>query len=314
MRVAVIATSSVVPKIEFDAGIKRLKSAGFEPIVHPQVFGKRDLFFAASDAARADAIAEVAWDQDCQVIWAARGGYGAIRLLPLLDSITRQKGRPPKKLLVGFSDVTALLDFVRDRWGWATLHAPMVAMSDVKAVDRVFKKTADLVRGGKDLGWNSKLKCLRNPTSVNGPVVGGNLTVWNALSGTPFARGARDCIAFFEDIGESPSRIDRSVSQLLLSGRLDGARALVLGDFNGCNDTPPTTGTGKKARAIRPKVSTQAALKEIFGAAGERLRCPVFFGAPVGHGPGFLPLPLGGEIQIDLQGRVSLQRWDWDGC
>jgi muramoyltetrapeptide carboxypeptidase len=149
---------------------------------------------------------------------------------------------------------------------------------------------------------------------VNGPVVGGNLTVWNALSGTPFERGARDCIAFFEDIGESPSRIDRSVSQLLLSGRLDGARALVLGDFNGCNDAPPTTGTGKKARAIRPKVSTQAALKEIFGAAGERLRCPVFFGAPVGHGPGFLPLPLGGEIQIDLQGRVSLQRWDWDGC
>lgn len=313
MRVAIVAASSVVPRAEFALGLKRLKKHGLDPQVHPSVLGKRDFIFAASDATRAEAIVDVAWRDPASVVWAARGGYGAMRLLPLLEEATRRLGPPPQKLLVGFSDVTALLDFVRDRWGWATLHAPMVAMSDGRGVDRVFEKTVALVRGGTALEWKMKVKSWTGPVASEGAVIGGNLTVWNSLTGTPFATSAKDRIVFFEDVAESPSRLDRTVSQLLLSGRLSGARAVLLGDFKDCEDVPPRSGQGKASRPVRPKIATVSALKEIFLGLGAALQCPVYAGAPVGHGPHFDPLPLGAELKISATGVVTLGRWIWRG-
>lgn len=311
MRVAIVAASSVVPRIEFAEGLRRLEKHGFEPGVHPSVFGRRDFVFSGTDRVRAEALVHAAWHDPAQVVWAARGGYGAIRLLPWLEEATQKSGAPPRKLLVGFSDATALLDYARVRWGWATLHAPMVAMADARGVDRVFKKTADLVRGGCDLGWTSRVKSWSGSVAARGPVVGGNLTVWNALTGTPFETSAEGCIAFFEDVGESPSRLDRTVSQLYLSGRLHGARALLLGGFKDCEDVPPNSGTGRSARPVRPRIPTRTALKTIFLPIAEALRCPVFYGAPVGHGPSFDPLPLGASIRISIEGKVTLESWTW---
>src|SRR5205823_3270888 len=105
-----------------------MKTAGFEPVVHQQV-SARHFIFPGTDEERAGAFFEYASEARIPVIWMARGGYGAQRILPLLDGLTRKRGKPEKKLLVGYSDVTVLHEYVRTRWGWSTLHAPMPAAS-----------------------------------------------------------------------------------------------------------------------------------------------------------------------------------------
>src|SRR4051794_2245356 len=117
LRVGIFAASSPVPEIEFAAGIDHLRASGFEPVVHAQV-PKQHFTFAGPDEERAGAIYEYATDPSIDVLWAARGGYGAGRLLPILDRLTAERGVPPqRKLLVGYSDVTVLHEYARTRWG-----------------------------------------------------------------------------------------------------------------------------------------------------------------------------------------------------
>src|SRR5689334_20702614 len=121
--VGIIAPSAKIPKIELKIGVQKILNEGFQVKVHPHCH-KSHLFFAGTDAERAQAIFDYAQDPDISALWCARGGYGAVRLLPLLEEMTRNRGVPPKKLLVGFSDITALMIFVQERWGWSILHAP----------------------------------------------------------------------------------------------------------------------------------------------------------------------------------------------
>ena len=138
-----------MPRIEFRAGIAHLEAHGFAPRVEPQVVGEQRFIFPGSDAERAETLYRLATDPTLQVLWAARGGYGAGRLLPLLDRLTRERGVPPAgKLLVGYSDVTVLHEFVRNRWGWHTLHAPMPAASNFASLDPAeWRAIVDYVRG-----------------------------------------------------------------------------------------------------------------------------------------------------------------------
>src|SRR5256714_2949998 len=143
IRVGIFAASSIVPEIEFTAGIEHLRASNFTPVIHAQV-SKHHFIWPGTDEERAGAIYEYAIDPTIKVLWAARGGYGAGRLLPLLDELTRENGVPPKKLLIGYSDVTVLHEFVRTRWGWSTLHAPMPAASNFSKLDD-WQSIADLV-------------------------------------------------------------------------------------------------------------------------------------------------------------------------
>src|SRR5262249_15111628 len=112
---------------ELKLGVEKIRQEGFSVQVHPQCF-KSHLFFAGTDQERSTAFFEYASDSQHSVIWCARGGHGAIRMLPLLEHLSEKNGIPRKKLLVGYSDVTALMEFVRRRWGWSTLHAPMPSL------------------------------------------------------------------------------------------------------------------------------------------------------------------------------------------
>src|SRR5688572_21463249 len=129
MRIGIFAASSIVPQVEFAAGADYLRANGIEPVIHSQVWAQK-FIFPGSDDERASAIYELATNPSIPVLWAARGGYGAGRLLPILERMTKEPAVPPKNLLIGYSDVTVLHDFARSRWGWSTLHAPMPAASN----------------------------------------------------------------------------------------------------------------------------------------------------------------------------------------
>src|SRR4051812_35255499 len=147
-RIGIYAASSIVPVAEMNLGVALLKDYGFTVTVHPQVF-KHHFIHPGTDDERAEAIYELATNDDIDILWAARGGYGASRILPILDRLTRERGKPKKrKLLVGYSDVTVLHEFVRHQWGWQTLHASMPAgMSFAQLKPEELSSTLACARG-----------------------------------------------------------------------------------------------------------------------------------------------------------------------
>src|SRR5690242_4073923 len=134
MRIGIVAPSSAVGQVELAAGADHLRSLGLDVILHPQCL-RQHYTFAGTDVERAQAFYDFASDQTIDALWAAGGGYGATRLLPLLDNLSDEFGTPPQKLLVGYSDITVLHEYVRSRWNWATLHCPMPSASNFAKID-----------------------------------------------------------------------------------------------------------------------------------------------------------------------------------
>jgi muramoyltetrapeptide carboxypeptidase len=313
-RVAVVAASSVVPRFDLEAGVERLRAEGLEVRVDPRCFASH-FTYAGADADRAASFWEAATDPAVDVVWMARGGYGAGRILPLLEELASKHGTPRRKLLVGYSDVTVLHEFVRTRWGWATLHAPMPAASDFGQYDKAhWRALVDLAHGRHPhRAWGERPLTWISPpagTSVEGEVVGGNLALWASIVGTPYAPSRGEGrIVFFEDIGERFYRLDRMVTQIRQGGLLDGVAAVLLGDFTDCDDDPVKSvrTAGGTEIPLRAKIGWDAAVREIFGGLG----VPVAMGLPVGHGPYFAPLPLGARFRAWGDGALELVSWDW---
>jgi muramoyltetrapeptide carboxypeptidase len=320
MEVAIVACSSQVPLIELDAGAAQLKEAGFGVTIYPQC-RTRHFTYAGTDDERAAALFDAASDPRFQIIWCARGGYGATRLLPLVQRLTEQRGIPPRKLLIGYSDVTALHAFLHRHWGWPTLHGLMPASNDFLPTAPEVAATLELVRGRRPpLAWeNAPLTFLTPPprNSIEAPVVGGNLTLLAAMCGTPYFPPLRDTILFLEDVGEAWYRLDRMVTQLSQASAFDGVRAILLGNFKGCRDDV-TRGRPRPGDAeeidLRDPIPEDQAMAEIFGSLGQRLGIPVAKGLPIGHGPDHWPLPLNTPYRLDRHGRLEMLEWEWFGC
>jgi muramoyltetrapeptide carboxypeptidase len=315
MRIAVVAASSVVPRVELDEGVERLRVEGLEVRVWPQVY-QRHFTYAGDDVSRARAFYDAACDPDIEVVWMARGGYGAARVTRLVEEWGQREGLPSAgKLLAGYSDVTVLHEYARRRWGWATLHAPMPAEADFGRFDaRHWRALIDLVRRRHPGSVWGTVRWVVPPTQdVEGMLVGGNLSLWASMvgTGTEFEPSrAAGGILFLEDIGERYYRIDRMLQQVVRAGLLEGCRAIVLGDFADCDDDPVKMVRGQRPGErvpLRPRIGWEEAVAEIFGKLG----VPVAVGLPVGHGPNFAPLPLGARYRVGADGAVELVGWEW---
>jgi muramoyltetrapeptide carboxypeptidase len=313
-RILMIAASSVVPEVEFAIGVEHLRSRGLEVTVHPQVLTQHWLH-AGTDASRANALFDAAMDAGIDIVYCARGGYGAAKLLPLLDRLTAERGRPLPKTLVGYSDVTVLHQYVRDRWGWRTIHAPMPAAGNFPTLPAHDMEPLLALLGGQaptEYVWEqSTLDWITPPpeSPIDAELIGGNLALWQTLAGTPYAPPRRPHILFLEDIGEKFYRIDRMMTHLDQSGLLDTTAAVVLGDFTDCDDETQTCRASREdsglRRPLRPTFGMSDLLREVFREIGLRRNLPICVGLPVGHGPHFAPLPLGERYRLTPAGRLS---------
>ncbi len=333
-KIRIVATAFVMSPVELRLGVQRLEEAGFQVEIDSRCLRQAGLF-AGNDWERAQALIEAFYDSDCDIVWMARGGYGGARLLPLLEHAARKRGLPErKKLLVGYSDSTAILGFAREKFGALTLHGPMPGLTGFCRIpEDSFRGLVRALRGEEEFQWVWQKTKLENwgakpeGKSIEGQLVGGNLAVWSSLRGTPAAEKVRGKILFFEEVDEPLYRIDRDFQQVLASGGLQGVRALVLGTFENCRDVvgqglwrePETEKELERMvwkprdsdkKPLREAVPVEEGLREIFGEVGQRLGIPVWSGLPVGHGAaGQNPLPLGARYRITSAGHLELLRW-----
>jgi muramoyltetrapeptide carboxypeptidase len=306
MKIAIVAPSSVVPRVEVEVSAKRLRSEGFDVDIYAQC-RKRHLFFAGTDDERVEAFLSAAQDPAVDIVWAGRGGYGAARLL---DGLKKAKRIPVGKLFVGYSDSTALLSFVQKEWGWRALHATMPSLRAFPTLSGPDWTTLlALLRGDRSGFVPLHLKFANFAREVKAPLTGGNLAVFTSLVGTSYLPSVRGKIVFFEEVGESLYRVDRMVNQLRQSGALAGAKAIILGDFTQCDDSVPSVLASKKGdhlKPLRPRLQTKATLKAIFSEIGDELRIPVAFGVPAGHGDRRRSLPFWGMYRLSRNGVLSV--------
>lgn len=278
-QIAIVAPAGPFDRDRFEAGVEWL-SDRYQVRYDDGIFS-RSGYFAGSDARRLAELQSAIADPAIDAILCARGGYGATRLLPLLDPASVAAAN---KVLVGFSDISAL-HALWARAGVRSLHAPMVA-GIAKASTAVQQEWICALEGREGPeSWQ-----LREivPGSAQGRLIGGNLAVLSALAGTPFAPPLDDCLLFLEDVGERPYRIDRMLTTLQQAGWLDRCAGFILGDFAGSE--PGDDGT-----------TLEDVIRDRLGDCGK----PVAMGFPAGHIDDNEPLTFGALARIDC-GRVTI--------
>jgi muramoyltetrapeptide carboxypeptidase len=238
------------------------------------VYSRQD-YLAGNDEARLEDLHAMLQDQEIKAVFCARGGYGSLRLL---GKIRYDLIRENPKIIVGYSDITALLTAIHVKTGLVTFHGPMV------------RELADSDQGN----WESLLRLIstNQPAKLDlsegtalikgmarGPLMGGNLSLICHLLGTPFMPSLDGCILFVEEKDEPLYRLDRMLTHLALTGQLKKVSGLVAGQFEGCGDTP----------AINRLLTDM-----LWG-----LDIPLATGLPIGHGSKNFALPLGMTADFD---------------
>jgi len=214
-------------------------------------------------------------DPEVKAIFCARGGYGSARLLNKIDFDLIRKN---PKIIVGFSDLTALLLAIYNKSGLITIHGP--TLSDLpKSIN--WEHLSRLITASHRPQIFFKQGRIINKGKAKGILLGGNLSTICSLLDTPFLPSFEGVILFLEEKGESPYKMDRMLTQLLLSGRLEGLSALIIGQIEDCGEM-------------------EIINSMLQGRLG-RLTIPVITGLPVGHGNENISLPLGLPAVLDTE-------------
>ncbi len=270
----IAAPASPFDSESFQKGVEILKTAGFQVSCSSGIY-EREAYLAGSDQNRARSLNDLWADSGVAAILCARGGYGSLRLLELLDF--QVPAQHPKRF-VGFSDVTALLNALSMKSGIVAFHGPMVtSLSDLNEAskERLFEV---LIQDDLSPRIWPDVSVLVRGTST-GRLVGGNLTVLCHTLGTPFEPDFRSAVLLMEDVGEPMYRIDRCLTHLHLTGRLERLAGILIGDFKGGP----------------PKEEIWNRVLDLWGT-GE---FPIWGDVPVGHGPRNEILPIGMTVQLD---------------
>jgi len=274
--VGIAAPASPFDQKAFEAGVAVVESMGYQVRISDRLF-RRQGYLAGSDTERAELLMELFADESVKAIFCARGGFGSMRLLPLLDF---KAIRAKPKILVGFSDITALLLAIFSSCRMVTFHGPLVTTLK-KDHAKTYSALIEAVSSDSPLLLTAPEPVVLSPGQASGALVGGNLTSLCHLLGTPYEPHLDGRLLFLEDRQEAPYRIDRMLCQLRLSGQLDGVAGVILGSFEECG----------------PLEDIHAIVREAF----RHTHAPILAGFDVGHGADNLTLPIGLEAKMDTE-------------
>ncbi|BCV20734.1 S66 peptidase family protein [Moorella sp. Hama-1] len=270
-------------------------------------------YLAGSDDRRLADLHRMFRDPEVQAIVCLRGGYGSLRLLAYLD-YGLIAAHP--KILVGYSDITALHLAINKKTGLVTFHGPMIypelgcqTPSPYTAESLLRTLTATEPPGPIPTAPGMPAAVTINPGQARGIVTGGNLSLVVATLGTPYEIDTRGKILFLEEVDEAPYRLDRMLTQLHLAGKLYEAAGIVCGHCVGRTD-PPRQAPGPAPATTNPSnpspiwsqdLSPEAAAREVITARLRPTGRPCFYGLPAGHITHQVTLPLGIHACLDAE-------------
>lgn len=332
--VALTAPSSPVPAVNLEAAIKSVKLLGLDPVVMPSCRDHHG-YMAGTDARRAADLNEAFSRKDIAGIFCLRGGFGAMRLLPLLDfDMIRRNPKP----LIGYSDITALHTSINKLCGFVTFHGPMPNTDYSKLDDFTLGSLKSQLfhpqnirqlqnPQGQELqvlyptgtctdcsdapdapiipGASNNLSAPRAPEDdplVTGRLTGGNLSLVAGTLGSPWEIDTKNSILFLEDVGERPYRLDRSFTALALAGKFRDCAGIILGTFTDCEE-PPHDDPADSGVIADQTLTLQQIIEEVILP----YKKPTLLNYRAGHMYPQSTLPMGAEISIDpAQKRILL--------
>lgn len=274
--IGVCAPSGPVDEKALGAGIAWLEEQGFAVRCGAHLRASCG-YLAGSDAQRLEDLCALVRDPDVAAIVAARGGYGSTRILRGLDADELRRGR---KLFIGYSDASALSLHLLRRAGLASVHGPMLERVHTGAARA---RLLALVRGEPGALEPIRGQPLR-AGRVAGPLVGGNLAILTASLGTAWEIDTEGAILFFEEVGEQPYALDRSLVQLREAGKLEGVAGLAVGQLVDCGSER------------YPEISACDVIRE---ALVRELDVPVVGDLPFGHIADHRALGVGVRAELD---------------
>jgi muramoyltetrapeptide carboxypeptidase len=270
--VHVVAPAGPFDRPGFEAGMA-LVGERYQPLHRPDLFSAHR-YLAGDDARRREELAQAFLDTQARAIFCARGGYGSMRLLP---DLPLKEAAPTA--LVGFSDITAV-HLALQALGRVSIHGPVLTQlgkQPPEVRERLFHLLESTEPAPPLTGTATYV-----PGVVEGPLLGGNLSVLTRLLGTPYLPSLAGAILLVEDVGERPYRLDRMWTHLKLAGVFAQVRGIVLGEFTGCEEKDADYGSADVLRSL-----------------AEETGLPCAAGFPVGHGDINHPVALGTQVRLD---------------
>lgn len=238
--IGLITPGSFISDENLQTAITNIESLGLKVRLSKHIRAKRG-FNAGTDAQRLEDLHTMFADNSIHGIWCARGGYGCGRLLPYIDYKLIKKH---PKVLIGYSDITGLLQAIHDKTGLVCFHGPVGASTFTDYTVEHLRNTlmpknelpykivlAASQQDNKNKAYQTKVI---QSGKATGELIGGNLSILASLAGTDFELNVKDKLLFIEDIGEKPYRIDRMLTQLRQSCDLSQAAGIALGVFADC--------------------------------------------------------------------------------
>jgi muramoyltetrapeptide carboxypeptidase len=274
------------------------RALGYEPVLGKNACNRYG-YLAGTDDERLFDLNQALQDPTMGAVWCIRGGYGATRLLERVDFSALSRWPKP---LIGFSDITALLNAVSRAAGVVAFHGP-VARASMPAFSREhFERVLTRAEPPGRLGRLPEPAGLLVPQQhrivtlrggiAEGPLAGGNLTLLQCLIGTPWFPDLTGAILFLEDVGEHLYRVDRALAHLRTIGALQRLAGIVVGRFTDL---------------VRAGRDGALGFDEILTTYLGPLNVPVAFGFPIGHIEEQWTLPLGVRARFDADaGEVEL--------
>lgn len=282
--VEIVAPASGSSLAQIDTGVENLFNWGLSSRVW-MIDENSHPFHSDSDEYRLFSLVESLKRTESKIIWAQRGGYGAQRLIPALLKIKKPKN---EKIFIGYSDMTILHLFFNQKWGWKTIHGPMLSSfsakdffpKDLAELRKLLFKTNQFSFKAKLTPLNSHALGLQNK-KIKAEILGGNLSVFEQAIGTKIHPKTKGKILFFEDVSERGYRIDRMLNHMEQAGLFENVKAVIFGTFSD---------GGEKSGEDLTKFSLLR--------FAQNSNVPVFELLEFGHGKRNRPLIIGGTYEI----------------
>ena len=281
--IGIVAPSGPYDPKRFDKGIDVIRALGYTVVI-PEGLPIRNGFLAGTDEHRAAILIDMFRNPDIQGIICARGGYGSMRILDLIDYDTIREN---PKVFIGFSDISALISSIYQRSNLVTFHGPVVT-SLGSASQATIDALLNAITSQERIAVKAKEPVIIRPGTCSGVVSGGNLATLCHLLGTSHTPDLEGHILVIEDIDEAPYRIDRMLFQMKMAGCFEGLKGIILGSFEKCG-----------------------AREEIFDLVNrifDDTHIPILAGFDFGHGSVNITIPTGIKAELNTESSTLYYR------